>query len=44
MESRNKRLLIKVISECVSAGFPELEPDIAEARRLVNILRGGTGG
>lgn len=44
MEKRDKKLLIKVISECVSSGIAELEPDIAEARRLVNILRGGTGG
>lgn len=44
MKSKNKTLLNKVISECVSVGIPELDEDIYQARRVVNMLQGGTGG
>ncbi len=44
MKSKEKTLLDKVISECVSAGMPELAADIQKARSVADILRGGTGG
>jgi hypothetical protein len=44
MKSKDKNMLDKVISECVSAGMPELTADIQKARSVADILRGGTGG
>ena len=44
MRKQDKSLLDKVITECVSAGLPELDTDIDKARSLLDILRGGTGG
>lgn len=44
MNEKDKRNLDRVINECTAAGFPELENDLQKARRLSNILGGGTGG
>lgn len=44
MKAKDRIILDKVISECVSAGMPELETDIQKARSVADILRGGTGG
>lgn len=44
MKSKDRNVLDKVISECVSAGMPELTADIQKARSVADILRGGTGG
>ena len=44
MKSKDKTLLDKAISECVSAGMPELAADIQKARSVADIVRGGTGG
>ena len=44
MKKKDKDNLDKVISECVSAGMPELTDDIHKARSVADILRGGTGG
>lgn len=44
MIKEDRFLLDKVITECVSAGMPELDADIEKARRKLDILRGGSGG
>lgn len=44
MRKQDKSLLEKVITESVSAGIPELDADIDKARKLLDILRGGSGG
>lgn len=44
MKAKDRTVLDKVISECVSAGMPELAADIQKARSVADILRGGTGG
>jgi len=44
IKSKDKTLLDKAISECVSAGMPELAADIQKARSVADIVRGGTGG
>lgn len=44
MKGKDRIILDKVISECVSAGMPELDVDIQKARSVADILRGGTGG
>ena len=41
---QDKESLDRALRECVAAGFPELDADIQQARRLSNILGGGTGG
>lgn len=44
MRAKDKSTLNKVISECVSLGMIELDEDIFQARKTLNILQGGTGG
>ena len=44
MKTKDKTMLSKAISECVALGMPELDEDIHQARRVANILHGGTGG
>ena len=44
IKQKDKRLLDKVIQEAVTAGFPELESDILQARNTRDTLQGGRGG
>lgn len=44
IKTKDRIVLDKAISECVSAGMPELDADIQKARSVADILRGGTGG
>lgn len=44
IKAKDRSVLDKVISECVSAGMPELMADIQKARSVADILRGGSGG
>lgn len=44
MKQKDKDQLDKTIRECVAAGMPELRDQVQEARRVSDILGGGTGG
>lgn len=41
---KDKRALDKAIKECVAAGLPGLENAIQKARKISDILGGGSGG
>ena len=44
MEAKDRTMLDDLIYECVSVGMSELDADIHEARRVADIIRGGSGG
>lgn len=44
MKEKDIVKLEKTINDCVSAGIPELDSDIQEARDYLITLQGGTGG
>lgn len=44
MRRKDRPVLERVINECVAAGMPELDAEIQEAREILDILKGGTGG
>lgn len=44
MKAKDKSELDKVIRESVAAGMPGLDADIQQARRVSDILGGGSGG
>ena len=44
VKMQDKRHLSRMIKRCVSAGFPDLDDDVKEARDVLDTLQGGPGG
>lgn len=44
IKEKDKMMLDDVIMKCVASGIPQLQADIQHARKVSDILGGGTGG